>query len=57
METAILYIMTITMILINNYALTPPRGMFEILPVLPKGVVHEPEGKVGIFKPLNRMIN
>ena len=38
METAIPYFMTIRMIRINNYAVTPPRGMFEIFPVLPKGV-------------------
>ena len=49
METAIPYYMTIIMIWINNYAVTPPRGRFEILPVLPKGVVHEPEEKLSIF--------
>ena len=37
------------MIRINNYALTPPRGLFEILQVLPKGVVYEPEEKLSIF--------
>ena len=41
--------MTIRMIRINNYAVTPPRGPFEILPVLPKGVVQEPEEKLSIF--------
>ena len=41
--------MTIRMFRINNYAVTPPRGLFEILPVLPKGVVHEPEEKLSIF--------
>ena len=49
METALPYFMTIRMIRINNYAITPPRGPFEILPVLPKGVVHEPEKKLSIF--------
>ena len=49
METAIPYFMTIRMIRINNYALTPPRGLFEILTVLTKGVVHEPEEKLSIF--------
>ena len=49
METAIPYYMTIRMIRINNYAVTPPRGMFEIFPVFPKGVVHEPEEKLSIF--------
>ena len=49
METAIPYFMTIRMIWINNNALTPSRGLFEILPVLPKGVVHEPEEKLSIF--------
>ena len=49
METAIPYYMTIRMIRINNYAVTPPCGPFEILPVLPKGVVHEPEEKLSIF--------
>ena len=49
METAIPYYMTIRMIRINNYDVTPPRGPFENLPVLPKGVVHEPEEKVSIF--------
>ena len=42
--------MTIRMIRINNYAVTPPRGPFEILAVLPKGVVHEPEEKLSIFE-------
>ena len=37
------------MIRINNYAVTPPRGPFEIMPVLQKGVVHEPEEKLSIF--------
>ena len=50
METAIPYFMTIRMIQIINYALTQPRGMFEILQVLPKGVVHEPEEKLSIFR-------
>ena len=50
METSIPYFMTIRMIRINNYAVTPPRGQFEILPVLPKGVVHEPEEKLSIFE-------
>ena len=49
METAIPYFMTIRMIRINNYAVTPPRGTFEILQVFPKGVVHEPEEKLIIF--------
>ena len=49
METAKPYFMTIKMIRINNYAVTPPRGSFELLPVLPKGVVHEPEEKMSIF--------
>ena len=49
METAIPYYMTIIMIRINNYAVTPPRSPFEILLVLPKGVVHEPEEKLSIF--------
>ena len=49
METAIPYFMSIKMIWINNYALTPSRGLFKILPVLPKGVVHEPEEKLSIF--------
>ena len=49
METSIPYFMTIRMIRINNYDVTPPRGPFEILPVLPKGVVHEPEEKLSIF--------
>ena len=49
METAIPYFMTIRIIRINNYAVTPPRGPFEILPVLAKGVVHEPEEKLSIF--------
>ena len=50
METAIPYFMTIRMIRINNYAVPTARGPLEILPVLPKGVVHEPEGKLGIFE-------
>ena len=50
METAIPYYMTIVMIRINNYAVTPPRDPFEILPVLPKGVVHEPEEKLSILE-------
>ena len=37
------------MIWINNYAPTPSRGLFKILSVLPKGVVHEPEEKLSIF--------
>ena len=37
------------MIRINNYALTPHRGSFEILPVLPNGVLHEPKEKLSIF--------
>ena len=49
MESSILYFVTLIKIRINNYALTPPRGMLEILPVLPKGVVHEPEEKLSIF--------
>ena len=49
METVILYFMTIKMIWINNYAFTPPRGLFEIFPVLPKVVVHEPDEKLSIF--------
>ena len=49
METAIPYYMTIRMIRINNYAVTLPRGPFEILLVLPKGVVREPEEKLSIF--------
>ena len=49
METAIPYFITIIMIWINNYDVTPPRGSFKILPVLPKGVVHEPEEKLSIF--------
>ena len=49
METAIPYFMTKRMIRINNYAVTPPRGPFEILQVLPKEVVHEPEEKLSIF--------
>ena len=49
METAIPYYMTIRMIRINNYVVTPPRDPFKILPVLPKGVVHEPEEKLSIF--------
>ena len=49
MVTAIPYYMTIRMIRINNYAVTQPRGPFEILPELQKGVVHEPEEKLSIF--------
>ena len=49
METVIPYIMTIRMIQVNNYVVTPPLGPFKILPVLPKGVVHEPEEKLSIF--------
>ena len=49
METAIPYFMIIKMIQINNYAVTPHRGLFEIFPVLPKVVVHEPEEKLRIF--------
>ena len=49
METAIPYFMTIRMIRINNYVVTPPRGPFEILHVLPKGVVHEAKEKLSIF--------
>ena len=49
METAIPYYMTIRMIRINNYAVTPRRGPIEILPVLQKGVVHEPDEKLIIF--------
>ena len=49
LETSIPYFMTIRMIRINNYAVTPPRVPFEILLVLPKGVVHEPEEKLRIF--------
>ena len=49
METSIPYYMTIRIIRINNYAVTPPRGPFEIFPVLSKGVVHEPEEKLSIF--------
>ena len=57
METSISYFMTITMIRIINYAVTPPRGPFEILQVLPKGVVHEPEENRVFLEPLNRIIN
>ena len=49
METAIPYYMTIGMIRINNYAITPPCGPFEILAVFPKWVVHELEEKLSIF--------
>ena len=49
METDIPYFMTVRMIRINNYAVTPPRGLFEILLVLAKRVVHEPEEKLSIF--------
>ena len=38
METAIPYYVTIRMIRINNYAVTTPRGLFEIFPVFLKGV-------------------
>ena len=38
------------MIWINNYAVTPPRGPFENLQVLPKGVVHVPEEKLSNFE-------
>ena len=41
--------MTIIMIWINNYAVTPPRFPFKILPVLPKGVAYEAEEKLSIF--------
>ena len=57
MDTAIPYYMTIRMVRINNYAVTPPRGPFEILAELPKGVVHQPEEKLRILEPLNRIIN
>ena len=49
MEIAIPYFMTIRMIRINNYAVTPPRGLFEVLLILTKGVVHKPEEKLSIF--------
>ena len=49
METAIPYFVTLRKIRVNNYALTPPRGLFEIFAVLPKGVVYEPEEKLSIF--------
>ena len=49
METAIPYFMSIRLIRINNYAVTTLSGPFKILPVLPKGVVHEPEEKLSIF--------
>ena len=49
MESAILYFVTLRNIRINNSALTSPRGLFKILLVLPKGVVHEPEDKLSIF--------
>ena len=49
MESAIPYFVTLRKIRINNYAFTPPRGLFEILPVLPKGVVHELKEKLSIF--------
>ena len=51
MEISIPYYMnmTIRMIRINNYAVSPPYGPFEILPVLSKGVVQEPEEKLSIF--------
>ena len=57
METAIPYFMTIRRIRINNYAVTTPRGPFEILLVLPKGVVHKPEENLVFLEPLNRIIN
>ena len=50
MDTTIPYFMTIRMIQINNYALTPPRGLFEIFAVFPKGVVYEPKEKLRIFE-------
>ena len=37
------------MIRINNYAITPPHGSFEVLLVFPKGVVHELVEKLSIF--------
>ena len=49
METAIPYFMTIRLIGNNNYAVTTLSGPIEILPVVPKGVVHEPEEKLSIF--------
>ena len=49
METTIPYYMTIRMIRINNYAVMPHRDSFEILPGLPKGVIHQPEEKLSIF--------
>ena len=49
METAMPYYITIRMIRINNYVVTPPRGPFKFKPVLPKGVVHEPKEKLSIF--------
>ena len=49
METAIPYFVTLRKIRVNNYALTPPRGLFEIFALLPKGVVYEPEEKLNIF--------
>ena len=50
METAKPYFVTLRKIWVNNYALTPPRGLFEIFAVLPKGVVYEPEEKLRIFE-------
>ena len=41
--------MTIRVIRIINYAITPPCVMFEISPVLPMRVAHEPEEKLSIF--------
>ena len=49
METVIRYFVTLRKIRVNNYALTPPRGLLEICAVLPKGVVYEPEEKLNIF--------
>ena len=50
MEASIQYFMTIRMIRINNYAVTQPRGLFKILLVLPKGVVHEPKEILSIVE-------
>ena len=50
METVIRYFVTLRNIRVNNYALTPPRGLFEIFAVFPKGVVYEPEEKLRIFE-------
>ena len=49
METAIPYFMTIRMIWINNYSLTPLRGLFEILTGLTKGGTTRAGGKLSIF--------